>query len=58
MLELAGQGLSIEQLVAVAREHEPVAALGDEVCRRMQCSHEWVRNSIHQPGKIIFGVLR
>jgi histidine ammonia-lyase len=56
MIELTGQGLTIEKLAAVARGHEPVAALGDEVCRRMQRSHEWVLRSINQPGKIIYGV--
>jgi histidine ammonia-lyase len=56
MIELTGQGLTIEQLAAVARAHEGVGALGDEVCRRMQRSHDWVRRSIAQPGKVIYGV--
>lgn len=56
MVELTGQTLTIEQLVAVARGHEKVAPLGDEVCRRMQHSHDWVERSITQPGKVIYGV--
>jgi histidine ammonia-lyase len=56
MIELTGQSLTIEQLAAVARGHEQVAPLGDEVCQRMQRSHDWVKNSINQPGKVIYGV--
>ena len=56
MIELTGQGLTIEQLVAVARQKAPVAALSDEVRARMQHSHDWVVNSIEQQGKIIYGV--
>ncbi len=56
MLELTGQTLTIEALAAVARYRQPVAALGEEVCRRMQRSHEWVVRSIGQEGKIIYGV--
>ena len=56
MIELTGQGLSIEQLAAVARAGEPVAALGEEVRQRMQRSHEWVERSITQDGKVIYGV--
>jgi histidine ammonia-lyase len=56
MVELTGMTLTIEQLVAVARQKERVADLGDEVCARMQRSHEWVVNSIERQGKIIYGV--
>jgi histidine ammonia-lyase len=56
MIELTGQGLTIEQLVAVARHKEPVAALSDEVRLRMQRSHAWVIDSIEQQGKVIYGV--
>jgi histidine ammonia-lyase len=56
MIELTGRGLTIEQLVAVARRHEQVAPLGDEVRLRMQHSHEWVVNSIENKGKVIYGV--
>ena len=56
MIELTGEGLTIEQLVGVARGHEQVAALGDEVCQRMQRSQDWVTRSNAQPGKVIYGV--
>lgn len=56
MIELTGQGLTIEQLVAVARHNETVAALSDAVRARMQLSHNWVVNSIEQQGKVIYGV--
>lgn len=56
MIELTGQNLTIEQLVAVARQHEPVASLGESVRAQMDRSHEWVIKSIEQQDKIIYGV--
>jgi histidine ammonia-lyase len=56
MIELTGQGLTIEQLVAVARHNEAVAALSDKVRARMQLSHDWVVHSIEGQGKVIYGV--
>jgi histidine ammonia-lyase len=56
MIELTGGGLTVEQLVTVARGHEPLAALRDAVCQRMQRSHDWVKRSIAQPGRVIYGV--
>ena len=56
MINLTGQGLTIEQLVAMARGHETVAPLDAETCERMQRSHDWVSRSITQPGKVIYGV--
>jgi histidine ammonia-lyase len=56
MIELRGNTLTIAELVAVARGHEKLAALGDEVKARMQASHEWVVSAIEGKGKIIYGV--
>jgi histidine ammonia-lyase len=56
MIELTGQDLTIEQIAAVARRGETVAPLSDEVCRRLQRTHDWVTRSITQPGKVIYGV--
>lgn len=56
MIELTGQGLTIEQLAAVARQREPVATLSEAVRARMQRSHDWVVNSIERQGKVIYGV--
>jgi len=56
MIELTGETLTIEQVVAVARHGERVAPLGGEVRTRMQHSHAWVDESIRQGGKVIYGV--
>ena len=56
MIELTGNTLTIEQLVAIARHHERVAPLGDEARARMSASHAWVADAIRGQGKIIYGV--
>lgn len=56
MIELNGSQLTIEDLVAVARDSAQVALLDDEVCGRMQKSHDWVTRSINSGGKVIYGV--
>jgi len=56
MIELTGERLTIEQMVAVARRGERVAPLGEEVQARMMRSHSWVDESIRGDGKVIYGV--
>jgi histidine ammonia-lyase len=56
MIELTGESLSIEQLVAVARFGEKVGPLGEEERAKMLSSSEWVQRSIQQEGKVIYGV--
>ena len=56
MIELTGNTLTIEQLVAIARHHEHVAPLGDEARARMSASHAWVADAIRGQGKVIYGV--
>jgi len=56
MIELSGENLSIEQLVRVARFGEKVSPLGESARLRMQSSSEWVQRSIHQEGRVIYGV--
>jgi histidine ammonia-lyase len=56
MIELTGDTLTIEALVAVARRHEKVADLGTRVKARMQASHEWVVSAIEGRGRVIYGV--
>jgi histidine ammonia-lyase len=56
MIELTGNTLTIEQLVAIARHHERVAPLGDEAKVRMSASHAWVVDAIRGQGKVIYGV--
>ena len=56
MIELTGEELTIEQLVAIARDGIRVAPLNETVSARMQRSHEWVMQSIHNEGKVLYGV--
>ena len=56
MIELTGNALTIEQLVAVARHHERVSPLGHESRARMAASHAWVADAIRGQGKVIYGV--
>lgn len=56
MIQLTGQTLTIEEVVAVARHGARVASLSDEVQARMERTHTWVEESIRQSGKVIYGV--
>jgi histidine ammonia-lyase len=56
MIELTGNTLTIEQLVAIARQVETVAPLDNEVRTRMSASHSWVADAIRGQGKTIYGV--
>jgi histidine ammonia-lyase len=56
MIELTGSTLTIEQLAAIARHGERVAALGDQARARMSASHAWVTDAIRGQGKVIYGV--
>jgi len=56
MIELTGNTLTIEQLVAIARHREHVAPLGDQARMRMSASHAWVADAIRGQGKVIYGV--
>jgi histidine ammonia-lyase len=56
MIELTGERLTIEQVVAVARHGERVAPLGEAVRTRMRHSHTWVDESIRGDGQVIYGV--
>jgi len=56
MIELTGSTLTIEQLVAIARQRARVAALGGEAQARMTASHAWVADAIRGQGKVIYGV--
>ncbi len=56
MIELTGNTLTIEQLVAIARQHERVAPLGREAQARMWASYAWVADAIRGQGKVIYGV--
>jgi histidine ammonia-lyase len=56
MVELTGETLTVEQLVAVAREHAPVAPLSPAVQAHMERSHQWVVQAIADPSRMIYGV--
>ncbi|MGE5601484.1 MAG: histidine ammonia-lyase [Nitrososphaerales archaeon] len=56
MIELTGSSLTIEQVVDIARRGSAVAPLNDDVCDRMQRSHQWVLDAIEGEGRIIYGV--
>ena len=56
MIQLTGNNLTIDQLVAIARHRERVAPLGDDARPRMSASHAWVADAIRGQGKIIYGV--
>jgi histidine ammonia-lyase len=56
MIELTGQSLTIEDLVAVGRHGVRVAPLDQAVQARMQRVHTWVEESIQQRDEAIYGV--
>lgn len=56
MIELTGETLTIEQLVALARHGQQVAPLSEQVRARMQRSQTWVDASIRLDGNVIYGV--
>jgi len=56
MLQLTGESLTIEDVVAVARHGLQVAPLSETVIARMNQSYEWVHNSVYKTDRIIYGV--
>jgi len=56
MVELSGQDLTIEQVVAVARHREPVEGLSDRALDRMRASRTWVEQAVQDDAAPIYGV--
>lgn len=56
MIELTGEGLTIEQVVAVARRGARVAPLGKAASARMSASRDWVAAAVQEGQAIIYGV--
>ncbi|MCJ7622061.1 MAG: histidine ammonia-lyase [Anaerolineaceae bacterium] len=56
MIELTGETLTIEDVLAVARHGARVAPLSKTVRDRLQRSHEWVNAAIRQDDKLVYGV--
>ncbi len=56
MIELTGETLTIDDVVAVARQGAPVAPLSEAVQARLQLTQTWVDHSIRESGEVIYGV--
>ena len=56
MLELTGEKLTTEDVVAVARHGLQVAPLSDSVIAHMNQSQEWIHDSVYKTDRIIYGV--
>ena len=56
MLTLTGASLTLEQVLAVARHHEQVAPLGDEVLAHMNASQQWIEDAVYRSDRVIYGV--
>lgn len=56
MVELSGQDLTIEQVVAVARSGEPVKGLPERALERMRASRDWVEQAVRSDAAPIYGV--
>jgi len=56
MVEIMGEGLTVEQLVDVARNGVHVGPLGEAVRVRMERVHQWVMDTLSQEGRVIYGV--
>ncbi len=55
-LTITGDDLSIEDVVAVARDGGPVEPLGAPVRERMEASRRWVRDAVERGDEVIYGV--
>lgn len=56
MIELSGDDLTIGQVVAVARQGQPVQPLSPEVVKRLQDSQAWVEQALTDQQAVIYGV--
>jgi len=56
IIALKGTGLTIEDLVAIARSAAPVAGLTDEDVARLAPSRAWIREAVEGGEEIIYGV--
>jgi histidine ammonia-lyase len=55
-VELDGEHLTIEDVVAVARNGRPVAPLSPAVKDRMMASAQWVERTVQEDARIVYGV--
>ncbi|MBI5081575.1 MAG: aromatic amino acid lyase, partial [Chloroflexi bacterium] len=56
MLQLTGESLTIEDVIAVARHGLQVAPLSETVIARMDQSYQWIYDSVYNTDRIIYGV--
>ncbi|HKV83305.1 MAG TPA: histidine ammonia-lyase [Ktedonobacterales bacterium] len=56
MLHLTGEGLTIADIVAVARRREPVAPYSPAVIERMEASQRWIAETIARDEATVYGV--
>ncbi len=56
MIQLTGDALTIEDVVAVARQHAPVALYSAEVVERMEVSQRWIAETIASDQATVYGV--
>ncbi|MDX1435592.1 MAG: aromatic amino acid ammonia-lyase, partial [Anaerolineales bacterium] len=56
MVNITGNNLTREQVLAVAREGEAVAPFDEAVQSRLMASSDWVDRAINEAGSVIYGV--
>ena len=56
MIELTGEKLTIEDVVAAARHGLQVAPLSNTVIAHMNQSYQWIHDSVYKTYRIIYGV--
>ncbi len=56
MVEIDGHSLTIEDLVAVSRDHASVAPLDARVAERMRQGYAWVRHALSAGDRTIYGL--
>lgn len=56
MLQLTGENLTIDQVVAVARHQQSVSPFSAEIQERMQASQDWIEQAVEQDQSVIYGV--
>lgn len=56
MIQLTGDALTIEDVVAVARQHAPIAPYSVEVVERMEVSQRWIAETIASDQATVYGV--
>jgi len=55
-VDITGRTLTIEEVVAVAYEEATVAPLSEETKARMNVSHEWLDDAIHNKDATFYGI--